>query len=498
MNKKINLLLVSALFAAAQPLQAFAVVGKVEFSTAGVTAVSQSGATRALNKGAEIDVGDTIQTNDARAQLKFTDGGYVSLQPNTTFKVEEYAYADKKDGTDKSFFSLLKGGMRAITGLVGKTNKQAYRLNTPVATIGIRGTEFVAEYDNKLLVKVGEGAVYMANNGGDITLYAGQIGAVGDSNDKPELTDEEPSVGAKGPQGGESEEAQEQAEKESEQQNQFTESEQANQNGEAEIIANKIEKPEKEPTPELKPFNYTGSVGVAEYSEYGGSIDVETGNTLKFKANGDFLGYEGNSCECSHKEVKFTGNTVDKGHVGSGNDRLSWMRLTGGNFIATIDGYPPTTEANTNTHVIFGQITPASHMAALASGNYHATYNFAGGTKTTNASGATGHVTSGSLDVDFSYASVNLSMGLNNGGHNYSVSASGYTSGAKFYLNSGYATSSNCDGSCGFNGKGFFVGANAGKAALTYSIQGALGGDVVGVAGFVSNGNQNNVYTRTR
>lgn len=508
MNKKINLLLASTVFLATQPLQAFAVVGKVEFSTVGATAVSQSGATRALTKGAEIDVGDTIQTNDARAQVKFTDGGYVSLQPNTTFKVEDYAYAAKKDGTDKSFFSLIKGGMRAITGLVGKTNKQAYRLNTPVATIGIRGTEFVAEYNDKLLVKVGEGAVYMANNGGDVTLYAGQIGEVSDSNDKPELTDEEPSVGAKGPQGGKSGEVQEQAEKESEQQSQFSESEQTNENGEVEsiVVVDKV-KPEPKPEPEF--FTFSGPVAIAEFDD-GADISIEEDNTLKFKANGDFLGFKNN--EEGIKVVEFTGNTVDKGQVGVGNDKLSWMRLTGGTFVKTFNGGSPTTEVNTNTHVIFGQFTPSTHMASLASGGYSATFNLAGGTQPTNESGAKGHITSGRLTVDFSDASVDLLMALTNGGHNYNVNASGYigggdsfsvsanSQGSKFYFNHGHATSANChDGSCNFNGKGFFVGANAGKAALTYAISGtSSGGNITGVAGFVNTGNNNNVNTRTR
>jgi hypothetical protein len=464
MNKKTNLLLASALFLAMQPLQGLAAVGQVEFSTVGVIAMNQSGTTRALNKGSEIDIGDTIQTNDARAQLKFTDGGYISLQPNTAFKVEDYAYTSKKDGTDKSFFSLIKGGMRAITGLVGKSNKQAYRLNTPVATIGIRGTEFVAEYDTKLLVKVGEGAVYMANNGGDITLYAGQIGEVNDSNDKPALTDEEPSVGAKGPEGGKSGDVQEQAEKESEQQNQFSESEQTNEQGEVTIITNDTDK------------TYSGTVAWADYCD-GACTHIDDTNKLKFKANGDFIGFEKDV-----HVVDFTGSTVDKGHVGSGDDQLSWMRLTGGSFNETVDG-SLVTESNSNTHVIFGQATSPSQMENLTSSHVSATYNLAGGTQTTNENGALGSISYGTLSVDFYYASVDLLMELTNGGHDYSVSASGSMNN----LNGSAVSETNCDGEgCNFYGIGFFVGADAGKAALAYKITGTeSGGAITGVAGFV-------------
>lgn len=195
--------LLLAFVSACYPLAGLAAVaGKVEFSIGNVTAVGVDGRSRLLAKGEEISTGDTIQTGDGRTQVRFTDGGYISLTPNTEFKVNEYNYSGKADGTEKGFFGLVKGGLRAITGAIGHTNKKTYLVNTPVATIGIRGTEFLATMDDKLIVRVGDGAVYIANNSGDLVLYKGQAGEVDGSDSAPQYTNDEPLVDAAGPNGG--------------------------------------------------------------------------------------------------------------------------------------------------------------------------------------------------------------------------------------------------------------------------------------------------------
>lgn len=192
---------ITAMVAAAFPLTTFAAAGRVEFSIGSVNAIGPDGRERPLAKGGEINKGDTLQTVNGRMQVRFTDGGYISLQPNTEFKVEDYSFNGKADGSERGFFSLVKGGLRAITGSIGHTNRQTYRVNTPVATIGIRGTEFLAQYDTKLLVKVGDGAVYLANSAGDITLYKGQVGEVGTGGGKPKQSNDSTSVNAAGPAG---------------------------------------------------------------------------------------------------------------------------------------------------------------------------------------------------------------------------------------------------------------------------------------------------------
>jgi hypothetical protein len=175
--------------------------GRVSFVSGDVTVSSGDGQTRALKRGDIINGGDKIETRSGRLQLRFTDGGFVSLQPNTVFGVDQYLYANKPPEETSLFFSLLRGGMRTITGAIGKVNKQSYKVRTPVATIGIRGTEYLARVNpNKVVVSVGSGLVSVSNDYGNITGGAGQnIEALGGS--APHLTNEQPDINATGPEG---------------------------------------------------------------------------------------------------------------------------------------------------------------------------------------------------------------------------------------------------------------------------------------------------------
>src|SRR5207247_9457872 len=84
--------------AACFPAAAFSAgVARVDFATGNVVAIATDGRSRILAKGAEIDVGDTVSTRQGRAQLRFSDGALMSLQPTTDFKVEQYSYNGRQD-----------------------------------------------------------------------------------------------------------------------------------------------------------------------------------------------------------------------------------------------------------------------------------------------------------------------------------------------------------------------------------------------------------------
>ena len=143
--------ILASMFVALSPANALAEAARVTFAHGAVAATAADGARRALSRGADIDAGETINTGRGRAQLRFTDGSFVSLQPNTEFRVDEYAFKDKEEPQQRGFFSLLRGGLRTITGLIGRTRKAGYRMRTSVATIGIRGTEYSLNFDGERL-----------------------------------------------------------------------------------------------------------------------------------------------------------------------------------------------------------------------------------------------------------------------------------------------------------------------------------------------------------
>jgi hypothetical protein len=94
-----------------------------------------------LFRGAAVESGDQIHTGtDGKVLIVFTDSGLVWIRANSDFVVDEYSYAQGR--REAAFFSLLKGGARSVTGLIGRRTRSNFRLRVPVATIGIRGTDF--------------------------------------------------------------------------------------------------------------------------------------------------------------------------------------------------------------------------------------------------------------------------------------------------------------------------------------------------------------------
>lgn len=128
-------------------LLAYGSVAQAEMAGRVLVAVGDVSATRAdktvaLKSGDEVQSGDTLRVGEAsNMQVRFTDEGIVALRPNTVFRIDDYKFAKQAD-KDSSVFSLVKGGMRTITGLIGKLSRNNYAVKAPTATIGIRGTNF--------------------------------------------------------------------------------------------------------------------------------------------------------------------------------------------------------------------------------------------------------------------------------------------------------------------------------------------------------------------
>ena len=103
MNTRTQLLNPQGLLAAlvAMTLSGMAIAetaGRVNFVSGGVVAVSADGSKRTLTRGDFINSGERIETNRGRAQIRFTDGSFLSLQPDTVFGVDNYTFskADRK------------------------------------------------------------------------------------------------------------------------------------------------------------------------------------------------------------------------------------------------------------------------------------------------------------------------------------------------------------------------------------------------------------------
>ncbi len=173
------------------------VAGTVTHLSGMLLAKKADGTARILSQKSEVTVGDTLATaEDSYARVKFTEGGEVTLRPNTQFEIREYSYEANRPERDNIVLGLAKGGLRAITGLIGKRNQSKVQVHTNAGTIGIRGTILGALQCNDdcgrirtadgtvpvngLHVDVSEGAISITNNGGTQVYAAGQFGYVRD------------------------------------------------------------------------------------------------------------------------------------------------------------------------------------------------------------------------------------------------------------------------------------------------------------------------------
>ena len=186
------------LIAAALSLDAFAApAGEVTHVSGALMVRKADGSSKILAPQSKVDAGDLLATaGDTYARVKFADGGEVTLRPNTQFRIEAFVYDQTTPAKDSALFNLIKGGLRTITGAIGKRKPDTYQMRTTVATIGIRGTNYgllLCLNDcqnlrnnegqvphNGLHLDVAQGLISVTNAGGERLLSIGQFGFVQD------------------------------------------------------------------------------------------------------------------------------------------------------------------------------------------------------------------------------------------------------------------------------------------------------------------------------
>jgi hypothetical protein len=168
------------------PLSALAqqTAGQVLWLSGQLQSVGSDGVAKPLSKGDAVREGDTVRTGaNSHAHLLMNDKGLIALRPESSLRVAAYAYDGRKDGSERAQFELLKGGMRSITGAIGHTRKENYKLETQTASIGIRGTDhetFVVP-GSGTYNRVTLGGTYLRSAQGRIELAPGEIGFAGGS-----------------------------------------------------------------------------------------------------------------------------------------------------------------------------------------------------------------------------------------------------------------------------------------------------------------------------
>jgi hypothetical protein len=172
--------------------------GVIQFVAGEVSLVRPGAPARSARKGVPVNVGDTLTTaNGGLAQLKMGDGAIIVVAPDSRVTVAEFHYAGVEDGTEKVRYRLEQGGFRAVTGAIGRTHKKNYLIETPIAHMGVRGTDHETYYFPTTGPGNGEGAkpgaynkvntgkTFIRTGAGELEIEPNQVGFVASANDVP-------------------------------------------------------------------------------------------------------------------------------------------------------------------------------------------------------------------------------------------------------------------------------------------------------------------------
>ncbi|MGQ5523947.1 FecR family protein [Chitinimonas sp. PSY-7] len=149
-----------------------------------ISVTGKDGSSKPLVDGARVEAGSKIVTgSNGFAILRFDDGQVIALEKNTDFTIDQFRFNRAQPEDGNAFFSMLRGTLRAVTGLIGQQNKAAFRLNTPTATIGIRGSDWMAALQgNSLYTGVNAGGITVKNGANSLLVDAGQYSATAGAN----------------------------------------------------------------------------------------------------------------------------------------------------------------------------------------------------------------------------------------------------------------------------------------------------------------------------
>lgn len=443
------------------PLAFAAPAGRVEFATGEPVVIGSDGRERPARKGEPIVSGDRVMTRAGRAQLAFADGAFVSLQPNTDFGVEEYHFKGSNDGSEKSIFSLMKGALRTVTGLIGRGKREAYVMKTPTATIGIRGTGGRIEVNEQGTFILGtSGTWFMSTPGGTIDIPAGTAGFAGtDRNAPPRTTSIVPNTPPAGPSASSSSGGSGGMPPPV-----YVAAEQITSSGTVATVV---------PTAPAAPTT------MADGSGYGisytnlwltASPTLDIGATATFNAGTALTSWNSPMNSVAPAQIDQSGN----------DGLIGWGRWTGS---MQLDGSPYTGLGGEAMHYVVGMPT-----AVMPTSPGTVPYTQIGATTPTiaNASVPSPASVSASFSADFSVSQLNYSITATVGGLGYTASGTNVAFTGNTFSNSGisYAGSA-CASGCNGAVQGIFTGSAADRVGLIYSIESlGLGSTAAGAIAF--------------
>jgi len=451
-----------------------AVAGIFQFVAGEVQVLSVDGAAKPARKGTPLSVGETVQSEKSgTAQIKMGDGAVVVVQPGSRVTVVDFHYEGREDGSERVRYRLERGGFRAITGAIGRTNKDNYLIETPIAQMGVRGTDhesyyFAAPQESNggvaqpgVYNKVNVGLVFIRTDAGEVVVAPNQVGYAASGREMPALLAGIPGFFNRtvGPQ---------------------TRAPLRPSTGDAALADRAAPKVTQDVVTSggVTLSGGTGSAGSggASTGSSGGSVGV--GATAAGGGTGGVVGFDpagGAGATRSGVNLAIVSNGAPLANGGGDTAwGVNWGTWMGG--LATVAG----NATSGGTHFMNStQLTSAAQLAAMPATMVTATYSSPVGPAPTNQAGATGTINSLSVGVNFGSQQV---TGYN---LNATVGAATFTAGgsgsfAQFGGAAGIPLNGSCSGCAGGGtptasgtAHGVFVGGAAERMITSFGLKAA-------------------------
>jgi hypothetical protein len=424
---------------------AAAEAGRVLVAVGDVSAL-RAGKPIALAAGAAIESGDTLRTGaTSNAQVRMTDGSIVALRPQTEFRLDEYRFAGKADGSEKGFFSLVKGGFRTITGAIGKGDHENYKVTTATAVIGVRGTDYTlvqcaqdcsnpdgSKAKDGLYGSVTDGRINAANQGGGKDFARGEAFFVADAHTAPQgivvppgfLSDKLAARSRnQNRQGQEGAKAEEKA--------LSTDARPAAVETAAAVVPT-VQTSTTAPVASFVAAEAVNATGTSSVLPVGNYVEVQTAYAFSGSSNVNEL-CNGGGCDgtlnisngifgsysAPSYAINSGGSLTDTGSAAVDSTTVYWGRWTNASVTDPWNsGTPPT-----GLHFVatgggaYGSCDPA----VIAAKSGPVTYSFVNGTHATDTNGNIGTKMSGSLGIDFTARTITPNITYAVGGSTYNV-----------------------------------------------------------------------------
>ena len=395
---------------------AAATAGVFQFVAGDVRIVSAPGNERAARKGALISVGELIATADkSTAQIKMGDGAIVVVQPRSRLTVAAFQFTGVEDGSERVVFRLEQGGFRSVTGAIGQTHKSSYSIETPIAHMGVRGTDHESYYfppgsseNPGAYNKVNTGLTFIRTPAGEVLIAPNQVGYVRSAQDVPGLLPSIPGFFNR-------------------------------------AIAPRSSQWQSPPRDQPRPpvvqsVMTTDGLNLSNLgASQPGLAPAGEGSAAGFseRVGGTFFG------RSAINPVIATNGAVLGNAGGDAAFGVDWGSWQGG--APTVNG----ATAVGSVHFIHStQLTNAAQLGVLAANGVSATYNYLGGPNPTNQAGTQGAINSWSASVNFATQTIT----------NYAVSA---TVGTNVWNASGSGSIAQFSGGSGINLNGSCAGCTA-------------------------------------